>query len=100
VSGFKVPRHRSGPRVEPPAWVRSCNVADWHDDQADAQWAAANQWIVEHDPGYWQQILDWRAHQRWNKARLAWYDQHPDAKHPVEELLERAERDRRAGYFR
>jgi hypothetical protein len=87
-------------RLEPPAWVRVCDPKAWRDEQADEQWAAVNRWIVEHDPAYWQEILDWRARARWNRARLAWFEQHPEAKHPVEELLERVEQDRARGEYR
>jgi hypothetical protein len=81
-------------RVEPPAWVRACNPEDWRDDQADAQMLAG---LLEHglDQRY-ESARDWHALNRWNRARLAWFEQHPDAKHPVEELLEQVERDRRA----
>ena len=39
---------------------------------------------------------DWRATNRWNKARLAWFAVHPEAKRPVKSaLLEEGGRDRR-----
>lgn len=79
-------------RVEPPAWVRVCNPEDWRDDQADAQYLAG---LLEHGlEERHRAARDWHAHNRWNKARLAWFDAHPEAKHPVEELLEQFERDR------
>jgi hypothetical protein len=82
-------------RVEVPGWVRACDPEAWRDDQADAQMLAG---LLEHGlVERYHSARDWHAHNRWNKARLAWFDAHPDAKHPVEELLERVERDRATG---
>jgi hypothetical protein len=92
--------HRLRPTspIEPPAWVRHCNPDDWRDDQADAHMLAG---ILEHGlVERYHMARDWHAHNRWNKARLAWYDQHPDAKHPIEELLEEVDRRRAAGEYR
>jgi hypothetical protein len=85
-------RARPPVTVEPPAWVRACNPEEWRDDEADAQMLAG---LLEH--GFherWQAARDWHAGNRWNRARLAWFEQHPEAKHPVEELLEEFRRDR------
>lgn len=82
-------------RTEPPAWVRSCDPDDWRDDQADAPLLAG---LLEHGlEERWRTSRDWHACNRWNKARLAWFAAHPEAKHPVEELLERIEQERAAG---
>jgi hypothetical protein len=80
--------------VEPPAWVRHCDPADWRDDQADAQLLAGLLENGLHER--YHSARDWHARCRWNKARLAWFDAHPEAKHPVEELLEEFERRRSA----
>lgn len=87
-----------GVRLEPPAWVRHCDLEDWRDDTADAQLLAG---LLEHGlVGRYHSARDWHAHNRWNKARLAWFDAHPEAKHPVEELLEEMGRRRAAGEYR
>ena len=72
--------------VEPPAWVRACDPDQWRDDQADAAMLGG---LLENglDERY-DSARDWHATNRWNKARLAWFAVHPEAKHPVEELLE------------
>lgn len=73
-------------RVEPPAWVRHFEPEAWRDDDADAQILGG---LLEHGlVERWQVARDWHAENRWNNARLAWFDDHPEAKHPVEELLE------------
>ena len=84
--------------VEPPAWVRQCDPEQWRDDQADAQLLAGllENGLVER----YHTARDWHAHNRWNRARLAWFDAHPEAKHPVEELLEEIARRRAAGEYR
>jgi hypothetical protein len=85
-------RQRPPVRVEPPAWVRVCDPEAWRDDQTDAQYLAG---LLEHGlEERYRVARDWHAHNRWNKARLAWFDAHPEAKHPVEELLEACARDR------
>jgi hypothetical protein len=88
------PRRRP-PEVwaEPPAWARHCDPEAWRDDRADAPLLDG---LLEHGlVERWRVARDWHAANRWNKARLAWFDAHPEAKHPVEELLEAFERDRR-----
>lgn len=91
-------RARPPVTVEPPAWVRACDPEQWRDDDADALYLAGLLKAGLH--GRWQVARDWHAHNRWNTARLAWFDVHPEAKHPVEELLEQVERDRRQGHYR
>lgn len=79
--------------VEPPAWVRVCNPEDWRDDQRDAMYLDG---LLRYGlPEHWRNARDWHAANRWNKARLAWYDAHPEAKHPIEELLEEFEQRHR-----
>lgn len=88
-------RQRPPVTVEPPAWVRACDPEDWRDDDADAHYLAA---LLEHGLlERYRTARDWHARRRWNTARLAWFAAHPEAKHPVEELLEGIERDRRQG---
>ena len=72
--------------------MRYCDPEQWRDDQADAAYLDG---LLENglDERY-HSARDWHAANRWNKARLAWFDAHPEAKHPVEELLEEFERDR------
>jgi hypothetical protein len=89
------PRRRAGPWVEPPGWVRACDPEQWRDDEADAGLLAGllENGLVER----YHSARDWHATNRWNKARLAWFAAHPEAKHPAEALLEEFERDRERG---
>jgi hypothetical protein len=69
---------------EPPARLRSFDPADWPDP---ADWAedtaiiesTMQSWIACRDkPRAWREWLtaEWRAEQRWFKARQAWADEH------------------------
>lgn len=79
-------------RLEPAAWVRAFDPEAWRDDHADAHYLAG---LLEHGlEERYQAARDWHAERRWNTARLAWFDAHPEAKHPVEELLEEFARRR------
>jgi hypothetical protein len=71
--------------VEPPAWVRHCDPEAWRDPADDQMLAGLLECGLTER---WRISRDWHARNRWNKARLAWFDAHPEAKHPVEELLE------------
>ena len=75
-------------REEPPEWVRVFHPEHWRDPAEDAHWRSVNPGLEEACPGRLQAGLDWRAKCRWNTARLKWFEEHPDAKHPLEELLE------------
>jgi hypothetical protein len=77
--------------VEPPAWVRSFNLADWSEpDDYELQMTAG---LAEH--GLTERLAEaqrWHAERRWCAAMNAWYAAHPGADHRFEELLERRRR--------
>jgi hypothetical protein len=69
-------------RLEPPSWVRVFRLQEWDEpDEQERSMAGGGRF----PPGEWH---DWHAQRRWHAAVNAWYKQHPEADHRLEELLE------------
>jgi hypothetical protein len=86
VSGFRVPRRMTGPRVEVPEWVQTFDPEAWRDDDADERMLAG---LLEHGlVERYHSARDWHAANRHNKAVNVWYRQHPaEAERRLAELL-------------
>jgi hypothetical protein len=75
------PRRLPPARVEPPAWVRSFDPAEW---AVPDEWEESMSGARELPP----ESRRWHAERRWHAARNAWLDRYPEADHRLEELLE------------
>ena len=85
------PRRLPPAPVEPPAWVRHFNLADWSEpDDYELQMTAGLAEAGCH--GRLAEAQRWHAERRWCAAMNAWYCAHPEADHRFEELLERRRR--------
>lgn len=77
------------PWVEPPAWVRVFDRADWSEPDAwESQMAG--------DRGLPDGFRRWHAERRWHEARNEWYREHPEADDRLEQLRARVARRRAA----
>jgi hypothetical protein len=92
VSAWRLPRRMPDPRVQVPGWVRVFDAEAWRDDQADAPYLAG---LLEHglDERY-RSARDWHAANRHCQATNAWYRQHPEADHRLEDMRARLARRR------